>query len=121
MVTSEQAAPLRADVGAHASGARVGETPRVVGVDVARGLALIGMMATHAFGSVEDNDDPTLAHLVAGGRAATTFVLVAGVSLAFLSGGRTPVHGRERLGASAGLAVRALLIGVLGLALGYLA
>jgi hypothetical protein len=90
-------------------------------VDVARGLALIGMMATHAFGSVEENDDPTLAHLVAGGRAATTFVLVAGVSLAFLSGGRTPVHGRERLGASAGLAVRALLIGVLGLALGYLA
>jgi uncharacterized membrane protein len=121
MSALEQTAPLAVDVGAGAGSARTGRAPRVVGVDVARGLALIGMMATHAFGSVDDHDNPTLAHLVAGGRAATTFVVVAGVSLAFLSGGRRPVRGRERLGASAGLAVRALLIGALGLALGYLA
>jgi uncharacterized membrane protein len=118
-VTLEPTAPLSTDATASASQA-IGEKSRVVGVDVARGLALVGMMATHAFGSVEDNDNPTLAHLVAGGRAATTFVLVAGVSLAFLSGGRTPVRGRERVGVWAGLAVRALLIGAIGLALGYL-
>jgi uncharacterized membrane protein len=94
--------------------------PRVIGVDVARGLALIGMMATHVFGTLDDNDNPTIAHVVAGGRAATTFVLVAGVSLAFLSGGPRGVHGRERIGASAGLAVRAVLVGAIGLALGYL-
>ncbi|OLT04071.1 hypothetical protein BJF90_24620 [Pseudonocardia sp. CNS-004] len=67
--------------------------PRVVGVDVARGLALIGMIATHVFGTLDDDGDPVIAHVVAGGRAATTFVLVAGVSLAFLSGGRGPSAG----------------------------
>jgi uncharacterized membrane protein len=95
--------------------------PRVVGVDVARGLALIGMFATHVFETLDDNDNPTTAHVVAGGRAATTFVLVAGVSLAFLSGGRRGVHGRDRVAVSAGLAVRAVLVGAIGLALGYLA
>jgi uncharacterized membrane protein len=95
--------------------------PRVIGVDVARGLALIGMFATHVFATLDDDDNPTTAHVVAGGRAATTFVLVAGVSLAFLSGGRRGVHGRERVAVSAGLAVRAVLVGAIGLALGYLA
>jgi uncharacterized membrane protein len=90
--------------------------PRVVGVDVARGLALIGMIATHVFGTLDDDGDPVTAHVVAGGRAATTFVLVAGVSLAFLSGGRRAVRGWERVAVSAGLVVRAVLVGVLGLA-----
>ncbi len=93
---------------------------RVVGVDVARGLALIGMIATHVFGTLDDSGAPVTAHVVAGGRAATTFVLVAGVSLAFLSGGRRGVHGRERVAVSAGLVVRAVLVGAIGLALGYL-
>jgi uncharacterized membrane protein len=98
-----------------------GRKPRVVGVDVARGLALIGMLATHVFGTLDDNDNPTAAQFVAGGRAATTFILVAGVSLAFLSGGRNGVRGRERGAAAAGLAVRAALVGAIGLGLGYLA
>jgi uncharacterized membrane protein len=98
----------------------VDRRPRVVGVDVARGLALIGMIATHVFGTLDDSGDPVTAHVVAGGRAATTFVLVAGVSLAFLSGGRRGVHGRERVAVSAGLVVRAILVGAIGLALGYL-
>jgi hypothetical protein len=38
-----------------------------------------------------------------------------------LSGGRRGVHGRERVAVSAGLAVRAVLVGAIGLALGYLA
>ena len=57
---------------------------------------------------------------MAGGRAATTFVVVAGVSLAFLSGGHKPFTGTERRGAAAGLAVRAMVIGAIGLALGLL-
>ena len=111
-----------ASPGVAASGPRVdGGKPRVIGVDVARGLALIGMMATHAYGAALDDDgDPTPATVLAGGRAATLFVLVAGVSLAFLSGGRTRLRGPERTGASAGLAVRAALVGAIGLALGYL-
>jgi uncharacterized membrane protein len=98
----------------------VGGRPRVVGVDVARGLALIGMIATHVFGTLDASGNPVTAHVVAGGRAASTFVLVAGVSLAFLSGGRRGVHGRERLAVSAGLVVRAVLVGALGLAVSAL-
>ena len=45
---------------------------------------------------------PTLAIRVAGGRSAATFALLAGVALAFLSGGRQAVHGRERTTVSAG-------------------
>jgi uncharacterized membrane protein len=93
---------------------------RVVGIDVARGLAVLGMFATHVFPTLDDNSDPTISHVVAGGRAAALFALVAGVSLAFLSGGRRGVHGRERIAVSAGLFVRAVLVGAIGLALGHL-
>ena len=108
------------DAALSVSAAVVGRKPRVIGVDVARGLALIGMIAAHSFETLDENGNPTLAHVLAGGRAATTFVVVAGVSLAFLSGGRTAVRGRDRVAASAGLAVRALLIAAIGLTLGYL-
>ncbi|HET9254368.1 MAG TPA: heparan-alpha-glucosaminide N-acetyltransferase domain-containing protein, partial [Pseudonocardiaceae bacterium] len=92
---------------------------RVIGVDVARGIALIGMMAVHVFATFDSRGDPTIATEVAAGRSAITFVLVAGVSLAFLSGGQRPVQGRTRTAAAAGIAVRALLIGMIGLSLGY--
>lgn len=95
------------------------ERPRIIGVDVARGLALFGMMATHVFDTFNGDGVPTAATVIAGGRSAATFVLVAGVSLAFMSGGRTVVHGRDRTAVAAGLAVRALLIGAIGLALGF--
>jgi uncharacterized membrane protein YeiB len=94
-------------------------SPRVVGVDVARGLALFGMMATHVLESSNDDGSPTAATVIAAGRSAATFALVAGLSVAFLSGGRHGVHGPARTAASAGLAVRALLIGAFGLLLGY--
>ncbi|MGR6963819.1 heparan-alpha-glucosaminide N-acetyltransferase domain-containing protein [Geodermatophilus sp. URMC 61] len=87
-------------------------------MDLARGLALFGMMAKHVFEDVTANG-PTATGIIASGRSATTFVLVAGVSLAFLSGGRRILHGRPRRAAAVGLAVRALLIGTIGLLLGY--
>jgi uncharacterized membrane protein len=109
------------DAATSRSPAVVDRRERVVGVDVARGLAVLGMFATHVFPTLDGNDEPTIAHVVAGGRAAALFALVAGVSLAFLSGGRRGVHGRDRVAASAGLAVRAALVGAIGLVLGYLA
>jgi uncharacterized membrane protein len=92
---------------------------RVIGVDVARGIALFGMMAVHVFATFDRHGTPTLATVLAGGRSATTFVLVAGVSLAFLSGAQRVVDGRARTAAAAGIVVRALLIGTIGLLLGY--
>lgn len=93
---------------------------RLMGVDVARGIALFGMMAVHSFVVLTDDGSPTAATLVAGGRSAATFAFVAGVSLTFLSGGRTVLVGRRRWAANAGIAVRGVLIGLIGLLLGYL-
>ncbi len=90
--------------------------PRVAGVDVARGVALFGMMATHVLDTFDDSG-PTTTTVIAGGRSAGTFALLAGVSMAFMSGGRQGVHGPARTATSAGLAVRALLIGAIGLLL----
>jgi len=90
---------------------------RVIGVDVARGLALFGMMAVHVWDTIEDGV-PTTPTVVAGGRSAATFAVLAGVSIAFLSGGRRRLEGRARTAAGAGLAVRALAIGLIGLLLG---
>ncbi|HEX2805613.1 MAG TPA: heparan-alpha-glucosaminide N-acetyltransferase domain-containing protein, partial [Kineosporiaceae bacterium] len=95
--------------------------PRIIGVDVARCLALFGMIAAHVFEIFNDDGTPTASTVIAGGRSAATFVVVAGVSVAFLSGGRTVVQGRRRTAAAAGLAVRALLVGAIGLALGLAA
>ncbi len=92
--------------------------PRVAGVDVARGVALLGMMAVHVFDTFDEGGSPSATTVIAGGRSAATFALVAGVSVAFLSGGRRVVQGRARTATAAGLAVRALLIGAIGLLLG---
>jgi uncharacterized membrane protein YeiB len=92
--------------------------PRVTGVDLARGLALFGMMAKHIFDDSTDTG-PTATGLIASGRSAATFALVAGISVAFLSGGRRILHGRPRRAAAAGLAARAVAIGTIGLLLGY--
>jgi uncharacterized membrane protein YeiB len=93
---------------------------RLLGVDVSRGVALLGMLAAHAFPTFGRDGTPTMATVVAGGRSAATFVLVAGVGLAFMSGGRAVAQGRERSAVAVGLVVRAVLIGALGLVLGLL-
>ena len=90
---------------------------RIVGVDVARALALLGMMATHILPGRIGLDVPWPQQL-AGGRASALFAVLAGVSMALVSGRQRPVRGRERYAVSARLAVRALLIGALGLLLG---
>jgi len=92
---------------------------RVVGLDIARCLALLGMMATHVLPGVEDGEVTAVQEL-AGGRASALFAVLAGASLALMSGRATPVQGRERTAVATGLAVRALMIAVLGLMLAEL-
>ena len=98
------------------------ETPapsaRVTGVDLARGLALLGMFAVHVFDEYTDGGG-TLTGYLAAGRSAATFALVAGVSVAFLTGGRRILHGRARRAAAVGLAVRAAGIATIGFLLAY--
>jgi uncharacterized membrane protein len=98
---------------------------RIAGVDVARGLALIGMMATHVL-PLHTATGETVTGAVAAGRASALFALLLGVGIALGTGGGRglgppdgtgPTPSRLHLAAAAGLAVRALLVALLGLVL----
>ena len=95
-------------------------TSRLVGIDLARCLALLGMMATHVLRESDPDGTISFSQALAGGRASALFAVLAGLSLALMTGRTRPVRGRERLARSAGLAVRALLVALLGLVLGGL-
>lgn len=90
---------------------------RLTGVDAARGLALLGMMAIHILPSWNEDGDPTLVWSAFSGVAATLFALLAGLTLAFLTGGSRPLSGGALTASRAGLLVRAALIAVLGMLL----
>jgi hypothetical protein len=91
---------------------------RLVGLDVARCLALLGMVATHVLDERTPSGDLTTAQWLAGGRASALFAVLAGVSLALMT--REPLRGRPLALRTLGIAVRALLIGLLGMLLGGL-
>ncbi len=93
-------------------------TARLIGVDAARGLALIGMMAVHVLPDATDDGDPTWSFTLFGGRASALFAVLAGVSVALLTG-RRRVRIADAPGQAAGLAARALTVGAIGLVLGY--
>ncbi|MEV6813218.1 heparan-alpha-glucosaminide N-acetyltransferase domain-containing protein [Micromonospora sp. NPDC051296] len=91
---------------------------RLLGVDAARGVALFGMIAVHSLYESDAAGRPSWSFTIFQGRAAALFAVLTGVGIAFLTGRR-----RVRLTAGSGpvaaLVVRALLIGTIGLALGY--
>ena len=93
---------------------------RVMGVDVTRGLAVLGMAAVHILPLTHDDGSPTLVAHLAAGRSAAAFAFVAGISFAFLTGGMIRLVGRAATGAAVGIAMRGVLIGLLGLTLAYL-
>ncbi|MDO4242410.1 MAG: DUF418 domain-containing protein [Actinomyces sp.] len=69
---------------------------RMGGLDAARGLALVGMMAVHmAPAACGLTSLPGILHQ-AHGRASILFAVIAGFSLGIISGGREP-HGGDRL------------------------
>jgi uncharacterized membrane protein YeiB len=84
---------------------------RLVGVDVARGVAVLGMFAAHLW------PRDLLDERVFDGRSAILFATLAGVSLGLVSGGVDPTRpgGRGRVALS--VAIRAVLLIVLGLLL----
>lgn len=94
-----------------------GKAGRIVGIDVARGIALITMAATHMLPVHGPDGHLTLSGFLFGGRASALFALLAGVSLAIVTGGATPKAGRDMTRARAIIAVRALVIGLIGLML----
>ncbi len=98
------------------TGAVAAPKKRLVGIDAARGLALIGLMAVHVLPiSDPDTGDPTWSFNLFYGDSAALFALLAGVGLALASGGQLPHSGRQMFADKAGLAVRAVIIGILAL------
>lgn len=91
---------------------------RVVGVDVVRGLAILGMFTAH-LGSDQDlllwNGSSWLE--VADGRSAAGFALLAGVSAALLSGGAQPAVSMSMRHARVRVIARAALLWPLGAAM----
>lgn len=93
-----------------------GTARRIVGVDVARGIALIGIVIINILPT--ESGSLQFVDALFGGRAAALFALIAGISIALQSGGRRRPEGRAMTAARAALALRALMIVGIGLLLG---
>ncbi|MEU0588564.1 DUF418 domain-containing protein [Streptomyces sp. NPDC006132] len=91
--------------------------PRIVGLDVARGLAVIGMLAQH-FASLPPSP-PTLfrpgswAGLVSGG-STILFAVIGGISIGIITGAARRLDGQQLLRARMKLLARAAVIFLLG-------
>ncbi len=91
---------------------------RLAGVDLARGLAVLGMLAAHLL-DIEDfvPADPSSWLDVVNGRSSILFAVLAGVSISLVTGGTRPVEGSRRARASARLALRGGLLWAIGILL----
>ncbi|WP_030251102.1 DUF418 domain-containing protein [Streptomyces violens] len=92
-------------------------TRRLVGVDLARGLAVLGMFTVHA--GPEPSATGPLAPLVEAtyGRSSALFALLAGFTLVLMTGRPTPRTGRPGRQAAARVLIRAAVLFVFGMAL----
>lgn len=98
---------------------RLNGTGRIAGIDLARGLAIIGMFAAHLLALDEGfswTDASTWGYLVEG-RSSILFATLAGVSIGIVSGGRTPVTGTQMTVVRWRLALRAAMLFLLGILL----
>lgn len=95
---------------------------RLAGIDAARGLALLGMMATHVLPTFASDPQltPTWVGLVFSGRASAVFAVLAGIGLALSTGRQQPPQGPGLWAARRGIALRALVVGAVGLSIGGL-
>ncbi|MEV6772700.1 DUF418 domain-containing protein [Nocardia sp. NPDC051030] len=89
--------------------------PRVLALDAARGIAVLGMFAVHA-GPQRGMQGAELLRPFEG-RSSALFAVLAGVSLALMSGGATPDRGLDGRRDLVRIAVRAVLIALVGLGL----
>ncbi|MEX1079311.1 MAG: DUF418 domain-containing protein [Homoserinimonas sp.] len=88
-------------------------TPRIVGIDIARGLAVLGMFIAHTYPQVGQEE------LVVDGRSSILFATLAGVSLGLLTGGEHP-ESSSPAAARRGVAIRATFLFLLGVPLALL-
>jgi uncharacterized membrane protein len=97
---------------------RLTSARRLLGVDAARGVALIGMMSVHIVPAIGPDGGTSTVYLIASGRSAALFAVLAGVGLALASGGPTPRRGRALAAAMAATLARAAVLALVGFFLG---
>ena len=97
-----------------------GDADRLIGVDAARWLALIGMIGVHTMPARDPDGSLTWVEHAFAGRSSALFAVLLGVSLALMTGGSRRHEGARLRQGAAGIAVRAVLVGAIGLALGEL-
>ncbi|MGO2037780.1 MAG: heparan-alpha-glucosaminide N-acetyltransferase domain-containing protein [Brevibacterium sp.] len=95
---------------------RLSPPGRLVGLDVARGIALLAMMVTHIFSLADPVGFPTWAAVFAG-RASALFAVLAGCSLVLSTRSRMAESNRLR-DAAPSVLIRAAAIVLIGLCLG---
>lgn len=115
-MTQNAVAPAPAAAAPPVADAR--STGRLIGVDLARGLAVFGMYAAHV------GPDPATAGGARGfvmelahGRSSALFAFLAGFSVVLMTGRRAPKTGRAGRQAVAKVALRAVVLLALGTAL----
>jgi uncharacterized membrane protein YeiB len=97
---------------------RLNGAGRVTGVDLARGLAVLGMFAAHlARIPVIDPADPETWIGIVHGRSSILFATLAGVSIGLMTGGTRPREGRQGREARLKIVVRAIVLFLLGVLL----
>ncbi|MBF4630445.1 DUF1624 domain-containing protein [Clavibacter michiganensis subsp. phaseoli] len=88
---------------------------RLQGVDAARGLAVLGMMAAHvAVQRTLELDDPASWLAITDGRSSILFATLAGLSIALMSGRERPADGSDLARARLKVLVRAACLFLLG-------
>lgn len=92
-------------------------TRRLVGIDLARGLAVFGMYAAHVGPDVTVGGPVGFLLETARGRCSALFALLAGFSLIIITGRPCPRTGRAGRQAVARVVIRAVVLAALGYAL----
>ncbi len=101
-----------------AEGCRSFRSDRVIGLDVARALAVFGMFGAHV-GAVPDDvqASPSTWSGVVNGRSSILFAVLAGISVALISGRTDPATGDDLVRARLRILVRAAWVLAIGGAL----
>ncbi len=94
-------------------------SPRIIGLDVARAFAILGMIAAHSLNLpiMPDPLKPTTWVGIVNGNSAGLFAVLAGVSMAIMTGGRTLPSPEEMPAIRLRMLGRGAVLFVLGLAL----
>lgn len=98
---------------------RATRTNRYIGIDAARGFALLGMVAVHTISSVTAEGDQSVTWQLFSGRSAALFAVLGGAGIAFMTGRNRIPRGAAWARAAATPFVRGVLMILIGLALGY--